>query len=92
LLSSRTFAADDVSANPKLLEGVVTQPCTSAVTSIVTYCPARDAENAFIAEPIDGAVAAVTADSLHAEVTGERLTIPVPLTRFTNTVSDACAT
>jgi len=40
LLSSSTFALDDVNAMPRFEPGDATQPCTSEVTSKLTYCPA----------------------------------------------------
>jgi hypothetical protein len=91
LLSSRRLAVSEVSAKPKLVAGVVTQPCTSAVTSSVTYCPAAAARKMPEVVPIDGAVDEVTAGSLHAEVTGARLTEPAALTRLTKRVRVARA-
>ena len=53
------------------------------------YCPAVAAVKLLIGVPIVGIVAYVTPDSLHDEVTGERLTVPPEFTRLTNTVSVA---
>jgi hypothetical protein len=94
LLSRSTFAATDVSATPKFVAGAVTHPCTSDVTSSVTYSPAVVAAAAKLpaALPSDGAVAYVTVPSLHAEVTGTRFTVPPAFTRFTKTVSVARCT
>jgi hypothetical protein len=57
LLSSSRLATEDVSAKPLLLEGVVIQPCTSEVTSSVTYCPAARGVKLLAAVPMVGAVA-----------------------------------
>ncbi len=59
------------------------------VTSSVTYWPASDAVKLFVAAPMDGSVAQVTADSLHGEVTGAGLTTPLAFTRLRNSVSVA---
>src|SRR5665213_3916859 len=71
LLSSRRLPAAEASANPKLDAGVVTQPCTSEVTSSVTNCPAARGVKLPAAAPIDGIVLPVTPDSLQEDVTGE---------------------
>jgi len=74
---------DELSAMPKLVEGVVTQPCTSAVTSMTTNCCAAVGVNVATAASSDGIVEYVTVDSLHALVTGDTLTCPETLIRFT---------
>jgi len=95
LLSRRRLAESEVSAKPnakpKLLAGVVTLFCTSAVTSSVTYCLGAEAMKMPEVAPRVGAEEAVTEDSLQAEVAGERVTEPAVLTRLTKTVRVAHA-
>jgi hypothetical protein len=57
LLSSSTFATVVVNPKPKFVAGVVTHPCTRAVTSTVTYCPAAVAGKLLTIGPRVGAVA-----------------------------------
>jgi hypothetical protein len=57
LLSSSRLAEPEDSARPKLVAGVVIQPCTSDVTSNVTYWPAAEAMKLLIGVPIVGIVA-----------------------------------
>jgi hypothetical protein len=57
LESNSTFAAAEVSARPKLVAGVVTQPCTSEVTSTETNVSGVLAENVAKLLPIVGMVA-----------------------------------
>jgi hypothetical protein len=90
LLSSSRLAEPEESAKPKLVAGVAIQPCTSDVTSNVTYWPAAEAMKIPVAAPMAGMDASVTDDSLQAEVTDERVTDPAALTRFTKSVSVAC--
>ncbi len=90
LLSSSTLAEAEESANPKLVAGVVTHPCTSEVTSSVTYWPAAEAMKIPVAAPMPGRDAAVTDDSLQVEETDERVTCPAVLTRLTKSVNVAC--
>ncbi len=54
LLSSRMFADVELNPTPLLLEGSLTQPCTSAVRSSVTYCPASEAVKLLLADPREG--------------------------------------
>jgi hypothetical protein len=54
LESNSTFAAADVSARPKLVAGVVTQPCTSEVTSTETNVPGVLAVNVAMLLPMAG--------------------------------------
>jgi hypothetical protein len=86
LLSRRRLALVELRANPKSVAGVVTQPCTMAVTSIVMNCPAVEAVKLPAGAPIVGIVSSVTADSVQAEVMGESVTDPVALTRLTKMV------
>jgi hypothetical protein len=55
--SNNTLAAAAVSARPKLLAGVVTQPCTSVVTSTETNVPGLLSVNVAKLLPTVGAVA-----------------------------------
>jgi hypothetical protein len=57
LLSNCTCAAVEVSASPKFVPGALTQLCTAAVTSNVTYSPADPTGSASNAAPIAGSVA-----------------------------------
>ncbi len=84
------FAPAELSATPKLLEGLVTQPCTSPVTSSITYWPATDAVKLAFVDPSVGSVAAVTEYSSQAELTSDRFTRPCAFTRLINRVSVAC--
>jgi hypothetical protein len=90
LLSSRRLAVSEASAKPKLVAVAVTQPCTSEVTSSVTYWPAAEAMKMPVVAPTEGAEEEVTEDSLQEEVAGESVTDPAVLTRLTKTVSVAC--
>jgi hypothetical protein len=89
LESKRTLAAVEDSAMPKLLPGVVSHAFTWAVRSTVTNWPAVAAENVVIAVPRAGAVAAVMPDSVQAAFTGDTVTVPAALTRFTKKVTFA---
>jgi hypothetical protein len=80
--SKSTVAAEEVSATPKLLAGVVTQPCSREVTSITTNSSSDVGVNDARADPRLGMVSKVTALSLHALVTGETLTEPDASTRL----------
>jgi hypothetical protein len=77
------LAALELNAKPKLFAGVVTQACTSAVTSTVTYDPALATATLSAVDPVNGAVAKVTLDSAHGVSTGTTLTVPAAFTRFT---------
>jgi hypothetical protein len=93
LLSSRRLAEVELRAKPKLVAGEVSQPCTSWVTSRVTYWPAAEAMKMPVGVGLKvGCESAVMEVSLQAaEVTGERETEPAALTRLTKTVSVARA-
>jgi hypothetical protein len=68
---SSTISPDiEVSARPKLLEGVVTQLCTSEVMLMTTNCSAAAGVNEATSESSVGSVAYVTVDSLQAPATG----------------------
>jgi hypothetical protein len=88
LLSSRTNVdaaeAEAVSAIPLFDEGVVTQPCTSEVTSTrITVSACVTAMGEPTTAPNDGAELNVTVSSFHAAVTGFKSSAPAVFTRFT---------
>ncbi len=58
-------------ARPKLVEGLVIQPCTAFVTSMVTYWPAALIWVTAMLAPSEGAALAVTMYSPQVEVMGE---------------------
>ena len=83
LESSCRLAVAAERARPKLVAGVVIQPCTELVTSKVTYWPAVETWVTAIAAPIEGAEAAVTLYSPQVEVMGESESRPGVSARLT---------
>ena len=81
-------------AKPLLLAGLVTQPRTWAVTSMVMYCPAAGTGTAATlpAPDVLGTVAAVTPASDQALVTVCASMAPAVPTRLTNSTRLALAT
>jgi hypothetical protein len=94
LLSNCTAAVAAVKANPKFVAGAVIHPCTSAVTSTVTYAPAWLTENTCEALCSEGSVAYVTLYSPHAPPSVCTLTNPAVSARLQynrSTARDTCA-